>query len=401
MNRDTFYQKLEEINQIIDQSKYEENNIGVLSGLSGIALFKFYYNKFLNNNDHDLGSMLLEQSIASINQGYDYGTYCSGIAGLGWVMDHLEKEEFIEVNLDDLFCDLDEYLFDLMKKDLQRGDYDFLHGGIGYLFYFLNRFENTTSAPAKKNYKTYILESIELLKKGSETDGKTLKWISNISSKNSEKGYNFSLSHGMSSIVGILTKLSQHSAFEEKARPLLEGAVTYILKYQNPDSNGFSLFPSVIHENGHYEYQSRVAWCYGDLGIGIRLWFAGKALQNTSIKDNAIDILKHTAKRTTTAQTLVQDAGLCHGSFGNAQMFSRMYKETHMDVFKDAYDFWLQDGIHKAYHSDGYAGFKQWKAKDTWKKEISLLEGIAGIGLSIIDYLADFETNWDECLMIS
>ena len=29
------------------------------------------------------------------------------------------------------------------------------------------------------------------------------------------------------------------------------------------------------------------------------------------------------------------------------------------------------------------------------------IEGIAGIGLTILDYLADYDTNWDECLMIS
>ncbi len=71
-------------------------------------------------------------------------------------------------------------------------------------------------------------------------------------------------------------------------------------------------------------------------------------------------------------------------------------------VFKEATEFWIQDGLNKATHKDGLAGYKQWNAKDKeWVSNIPLLEGIAGIGLTIIDYLADFDSSWDECLMIS
>ncbi len=32
---------------------------------------------------------------------------------------------------------------------------------------------------------------------------------------------------------------------------------------------------------------------------------------------------------------------------------------------------------------------------------LPFLEGISGIGLVILDYLADYDSNWDECLMIN
>lgn len=31
---------------------------------------------------------------------------------------------------------------------------------------------------------------------------------------------------------------------------------------------------------------------------------------------------------------------------------------------------------------------------------MDILEGIAGIGLAIIDYLVDYDNNWNECLLI-
>jgi len=401
MNTEILNQKLKEINQIIEQGAHEKNNIGVLSGLSGIALFKFYYSKFLDKDNNDTGSILLEQSIQKINEGYSMGTFCSGIAGMGWVINHLKKEEFIDLDNDDMFLVVDEYLFDQMKTALNIGHYDFLHGGIGYAFYFLSRYESTDSALLKENYKRYLLSFLELLEKSSEKSKHSYKWISKIGLEGNKKGYNLSLSHGISSIIGILTKLSKHKEFEEIATKTLQGAITYILQYQNPNKQDSSLFPNVVFANETYEYKSRLAWCYGDLGIGIRLWHAGKALQDTSLQNIAVNILEHAAQRKTPEETLVVDAGLCHGSFGNAQMFLRMYKETNNSVFKKACEFWMQDGLNKATHTDGYAGYKQWKGPEEWKKEVSLLEGIAGIGLTIIDYLADFETNWDECLMIS
>lgn len=401
MNIDKLHQKLKEINTIIDQQQYQKENIGVLSGSSGIALFQFYYAKFLDKDITETSNSLMKNCIQKINEGYNHGTYCSGISGMGWVLNHLEQNDFIEIDIDNLCLDLDNYLYQLMVNDLQKGNYDFLHGGLGYAFYFLSRYENTKSDSAKKNYQAYLLFFIHLISKKSENYKNTIRWISEIGVEHKEKVYNLGLSHGMSSIVGILTKLSKHQYFEKETKLLLQLTISYILKYQKENTKGYSMFPNVIYENGFYEYKSRLAWCYGDLGIGIRLWYAAKALGDTSLKENAIKILEHAALRTNNEQNMVKDAGLCHGSFGNAQIFLRMYKETQMSVFKDACDFWIQDGLNKAIHMDGYAGYKQWKGANKWKKEVSLLEGIAGIGLTLIDYLADFDTNWDECLMIS
>jgi len=401
MNINKLHQKLKEINTIVDQQQYQEENIGVLSGLSGIALFQFYYAKFLDKDITDTGYKLIENCIQKINEGYNYGTYCSGISGMGWVLNHLEQSDFIEIDIDNLCLDLDNYLYQLMIDDLQKGNYDFLHGGLGYAFYFLSRYENTKSDSARKNYQTYLFSFIHLIHNKSEDYKNTLRWISEIGVKHKEKVYNLGLSHGMSSIVGILTKLSKHQYFEKETKFLLQKTISYILKYQKENAKGYSMFPSVIYENDSYEYKSRLAWCYGDLGIGVRFWHAAKVLQDLSLQNTAINILEHAALKTTKDETMVKDAGVCHGSFGNAQIFLRMFKETNNVNFKNACDFWIQDGLNKATHIDGYAGYKQWKGPNEWKKEVSLLEGIAGIGLTIIDYLADFETSWDECLMIS
>lgn len=407
MNKELLEKKLKEIDQIIKSKQSEETQIGVLAGLSGISLFQFYYSKYLDIDDHaDVGVEMLTECIDKINEGYSYPTFCTGIAGAGWVLDHLEQEEFMDADNDDLLPELDQYIHTFMVTDMNNGNYDFLHGAIGYAFYFLNRYRNTKSDELKEKYKTILLEFIDLLEGMSEKDGENKrKWESELSIETKERGYNLSLSHGMSSIVGILTKLHVHDDFKEKTETMLREAINYIMSHKSTEENPYSIFPSWVPLEEKEEDepgQSRLAWCYGDLGVAMRFWYASKTLGDKELGDEAVKFLKHSAKRIKQEDSLVRDAGVCHGSYGNAQMFYRMYKETGDQEFKDAFEFWIQDGIDRAIHEDGYAGYKQWKgAEKDWAPETSLLEGVAGIGLSIIDYLADFDTNWDECLMIS
>lgn len=390
--------KLSEINQAL---KYETNEqLGVLSGMSGRALFQFYYSKFLEIDEHaGIGTDILSRCIENINQGNIYPTFCTGLAGMGWTFYHLKKEGLIDLD-DELLIELDSYLYTVMVTNIKNGNYDFLHGAIGYGFYFLMRYKTTKSEKLKTEYKEYLIKLIDFLNQLSEREGNKTKWLSVLDIETGKKGYNLSLSHGISSIVNFLSRLYIYDDFQVKVEGMLKRGINYILSFKNENENSLSLFPSYIKKDEAIEWNSRVAWCYGDLGIGLSLWHSAKALKDNSIKNAAIQILEHSALRKTKENTMVMDAGLCHGSFGNAQIFNYMYRQTKYKVFKDAADFWINDGLGKAIHKDGYAGFRMW-TKDGWKNELSVLEGIAGIGLAIISYLSEEETNWDECLMIS
>ena len=404
MNKEKLEEKLKEINDLITTNYTDLGQLGVLAGLSGISLFKFYYSKYLDIDEHaDFGVDILSNCVDKINEGYSFPTFCGGLAGFGWVFDHLEEVEFMDADADELLSQFDDYLYNFLVSDMEKGNYDYLHGAIGYAFYFYNRFRNTKSKELKDRYETILLEFIDLLEGLSEKAGEDqLKWLSTLNIETGEKGYNLSLSHGMSSIVGILTKLNAFDMFKSKSEPLLLKSINFIRHHKQGDENSFSLFPSWVKDGDEKSGQSRMAWCYGDLGIGVRFWFAGKMLNDNELKAEAISILKHASKRTSQDDSLVLDAGVCHGSYGNAQMFYRMYKETKEPSFKEAADFWIQHGLDSAIHEGGYAGYKQWHGVDKqWTSELTLLEGIAGIGLTIIDQLADDDFTWDECLMIS
>lgn len=403
IKRELLNQKLSQIHQIIKENYQSEVDVGVLGGLSGLALFEFYYSKYLDVEEpSDFGVEIISSCISKINDGYGMPTFCSGIAGFGWVLDHLNEKEFIELDNDFLFDPIDSYLYEIMCSELKNGNYDFLHGAVGIGFYFLKRFKSTFSDRLRNRYKENILQLVNTLNGLSEKENGKYKWESVLDIEKGTRGYNLSLSHGISSILNFLSRLYQEEEFQSLVLPMLEGSVKYIHSFKSDSSQNLSLFPSWITKTAPIEYQSRISWCYGDLGIGISLLKAAKSIGDDNLKIEAIEILKHAAKRRTIDETRIIDAGFCHGSYGNAQIFNRIYKETRLPIFRETAHYWIQDGLDKAVHEDGYAGYKQWGGEDqTWKSELALLEGIAGIGLSIIDFLDEEENSWDECLMLS
>jgi hypothetical protein len=111
----------------------------------------------------------------------------------------------------------------------------------------------------------------------------------------------------------------------------------------------------------------------------------------------------HATKRRGLQKNGVVDAGICHGTAGIAHIFNRFYRDTQLDSFKHATDYWIDQTLKMAKFKDGLAGYKSWQGHENgWKNEYGLLEGIAGIGLVLHSYLhPEIEPTWDSCLLLS
>ncbi len=399
---DRLEKQLKDISEILKNTYNDDSEIGVFSGISGISLFQFYYSKYLGVDYYsDCGVEMITESINRINKGYNYPTYCGGIAGAGWVVEHLSEEGFVEIDTDGLLSDLDAYLYDIMVIDITNNNYDFLHGAIGYGYYFLKRFQNTKSEKLKVRYTEFLIKLLKHLQQLSIKNEKGIKWVSVIDKTTGVQGYNLSLSHGISSIINFLSRLHKYLEFRQSVVPLLKGAISFVLNYENEEEGALSLFPSWVSDP-YEKNSSRLSWCYGDLGLGVSLRIAAIALKDDDLYNKSLVILKHSAHRRTKEQSFVKDSAICHGAFGNALIFSRLYKETQDSLFQETASYWMKEGIAMATFEDGYVGYKQWGGDEIgWKNEIGFLTGIAGIGMTILFYLSDFETSWDECLMIS
>ncbi len=401
MNKDQLYGKLNEINEVLTRKFHKEGDIGILEGSAGISLFFFYYSRFNSSNESEsFGAKIIENAINKINEGYYNPSYCSGIVGLAWAIELLVEENFINADTGHIFNDLDDTFYSILISEIKKGNYDFLYGALGYGNYFIKKYKNTKSKKLKDRYRNYILELISQLQKISYKDRNGLKWYSYTDKVHEIEGCNLSLSHGMPGIIIFLAKLHKFSDFSKIVEPLLKDSIKYILSCENINVS-ISLFPNRFPLRNQNAANSRLAWCYGDLGVGMSMWYASKVLNDKALMENAVRILKHSAKRQTTAKTMVKDASICHGAYGIAQIFNRAYKEAKEIEFKEAANYWIIEGINMAIHKGEYAGYKQWVDKENWIGKVGLLEGIAGIGLVLIEAMSDIDLKWDECLLLS
>ena len=217
-----------------------------------------------------------------------------------------------------------------------------------------------------------------------------------------EKGYNISLSHGMASIAAFFIRLHQLNFETERVGRLLTQVITYILDQITYTEGSGSYFPSYSKKSNALNFNSRLGWCYGDLGIAHVLWQAAVSLKNKEWEDTAIQILLHNSNRRDLQKNDIMDAGLCHGSAGVAHIFWNLYLNTRVQKFQETTDYWLNITMQMEKYTEGSAGFMAWRTEKLggFVKSDSLLEGIAGIGLVLLSHLNSNETGWDECFML-
>ena len=154
-----------------------------------------------------------------------------------------------------------------------------------------------------------------------------------------------------------------------------------------------SFFPSFPKDCMDEIRKSRLAWCYGDLGVIFALINIGEALQDVDTTDSALKMAVVCAdKRRGVPDNMVYDACICHGASGVAQAFSALYRKTGYDKFADAYSYWRTQSLKMGVYENGHIDFRNYDVTNrNWRKTNSFLEGNAGVGLMLLnsDYILD------------
>jgi lantibiotic modifying enzyme len=376
------------------QKQKDNKSLGLYTGEYGILLFLFYYSKYSKDKKYislteNYAEILLNQFAKELR----LHTFCSGLSGVLYLFEFLRENCFIDMDVSDTQPALDNYLILQMRQDIQQARYDFMHGALGVGLYFLK----------KKTEQGVIQELINFLYNTADKgiDNKIFKWKSIINAEKNIVGYNIALSHGISSIIVFLSRVVKSGMVNEKISEMLSGAVNYVLSQQMDFRQCGSCFPSQSLENKNYSiFKSRLAWCYGDLGVAMALSQAGKTTNNMEWQEKGLSIFLQSTQRLSVADSLVQDAGICHGSAGIAMIYNRMFLETRRNEFKEASNYWLGQTINFSQFSDGLVGYKTCRL-DGWICDYSLLTGITGIGLVFLSCLKNDKQMWDEMVLLS
>lgn len=386
----------EKIGLIIHElERTEIQGPGLYGGASGVSLFWQYCSLYTNQQRHKLlARSSIESALKSVQNmplRYDFS---SGVAGILWAITHLSKEGHIDWNLtENIGTDIHEFLLKSSTEDFNKGEYDYMHAGLSTLPYFVERSDNLECRDS-------IIEIVNLLEHIAHLFPEGIAWQEASEFLiNDIRRYNLGMAHGIPGIIVLMCKIWQQNIDRIRVGGLIEKSINYILDKERR-SYGSSLFPSTYPSDGIYN--SRVAWCYGDLGIAVALFQAGQILGNKMWQNKAVDIALHTCNRKQ-EQGRVRDTPICHGTSGNAHLFNRMFQYTGKPEFRSAALYWYDETLNMHDQLGHFRHLVTYKEGDkaVFEYQIGLLEGIAGVGLSLIAGVSEVEPKWDKCFLIS
>ncbi|HEV7518070.1 MAG TPA: lanthionine synthetase LanC family protein, partial [Thermoanaerobaculia bacterium] len=223
-----------------------------------------------------------------------------------------------------------------------------------------------------------------------------------------EGHYNLGVAHGVPGVIGFLAlaldaAAGLPAATAEEARRLLEGAVDWVLAQRLP-TGAASLFPYNFTP-GMEPSASRLAWCYGDLGIAATLLAAARVAGEPAWEAEALVTARHAAARPAEGAGVV-DAGLCHGAAGVAHLFNRLHQASGDDALGAAARAWFGRALALRQPGEGIGGFRAWlpdgadRAGDLgWRSDPGFLTGVAGIGLALLAATTPVAPDWDRVLL--
>lgn len=395
-------QKTKEIVEVV--ADFNFNNLSLFSGDTGTLFLLSYYSEYTKDEKY---LEKVEEIITDIYTNIQEGRYpinfsfSNGVTGFLWAINNLKSSGHIDIDIKEYFEGIIPLVYDYIFEKIEKGDYDFLHGALGPATFLMDTYDIfPENINVLKQFNVFLLDQGVCNHKKD-----TMYYISKVlkNENDSLEVINLSLSHGMASIIDYMTRCLKIS---DLADPTIEKALRRIINFYKINQNTVkpqkSYFPSWINLQGSDQSNSRLAWCYGDLGIGLVIYKAGKLFGDSDLMDYALSILKHTLDRKDPKIENIFEGNFCHGSSGLVEIYRSIYQVTNDSDFLEAANYWLQVTLDLAVYKDGNAGYKRFYGMEKeYRNDCTLLEGVSGIGVVFLETLLEKPLGWKSALMLN
>lgn len=322
----------------------------------------------------DLRAALVEQATSQMADRPTTAALYGGFTGLAWCVEHLSADEDEDANEA-----IDAALLGVLGASPWRGKLDLIGGLVGIGVYALERLPRTTAVAC-------LGLVVDRLQERSEPRDGGFAWKSDprhlgvLRAQYPDGAYDLSVAHGAAGVVALLGRACNVPEVAERARPLLEGAVAWLLRQRLPPGSP-SLFPWFAGD----ATPTRAAWCHGDPGIAAALLLAARAAGEPRWERAAIEIALASTELLELHVGLV-DPCICHGSAGLAHLFNRLHHATGERRFADVARAWFRRTLR----------YGRVRGSDA-----SFLTGVTGVALSFLGAISSVEPNWDRVLLCS
>jgi len=339
-----------------------------------------------------------------------------GLSGLGWVAHHVS--DLLDIGrLDEDSQEsgtaaggapeigitewIDSALLRKLSRDW-RGSFDLISGLVGVGVYFFERLESSAAA---KEGLILVMNHLESL---AEHHPEGITWhtppgsLPEVQRQRTPYGYYcLGVAHGVPGVIHFLSQMTSARIEEHRARALLEPAVEWLIAHQRPRGS-LSFYSPYITATDSFD--SRLSWCYGDLGILAIIMQAGNA-GSSLCKAHASELLEH-CLAWPPERAGVNDAQMCHGTVGLAHIFNRLFHLTGDGRCRERALFWIERTLQLQVPNAGVAGYQAFTRPEptggiVWEPNPAFLDGAIGIALCLTAALSPVEPKWDRLLLLS
>ena len=329
-----------------------------------------------------------------------------GFTGVGWTFQHLAGRLFPAAEAADASDEIDDALCGVLDGRW-AGPYDLIAGLAGFVLHALE-------GPPRRASDRLLELALAELDRHAEADGGGRTWrtrpelLPAHQRAESPRGhYNLGVAHGVPGVVAAAAAAVSRGAGGEPARRLLDDAAAWLLgREQGPEAearfaNWIDAAAGGGPEPSPATQPTRLAWCYGDLGIAAVLDLAGRAAQRADWRHTARRLARSAAARPA-ERSGIRDAGLCHGAAGVAHLFNRLAQSTGDAVLADAARRAYAEALDLRQPGRGIGGFLAWEpSRGGWQADPGFLTGAAGVGLGLLAGVSAVEPEWDRALAVS
>ena len=394
-------------------------------GRAGLAiLFATLAQARSGYGDDETAMRFLNEAIVAVSMLPMLPSLYSGFTGVAWAVAHLDASanrrgsgvpaasdgartplnlsESANPPSDDPNEAIDEALIQYLSQSPWRGEYDLISGLVGIGVYALERLPRPSAVICLERVLNRLDETAERSREGIAwfTPPEHLPdWQRTLCP---DGYYNLGLAHGVPGVIALLGGACAANVLRAKAQPLLEGAVSWLLRQKLPEGAGSSF--SSWAGPGVERDASRLAWCYGDVGLAAALLVAARCTDNPDWEREAVEIMRRAAERSL-EQAGIVDAGLCHGAAGLGHLFNRMFQTTGEMQFKEAGQFWFERTLEMRQPNQGIAGYSGYLPLEDgtpqWVADPGILTGAAGIALALLATTTSIEPAWDRMMLVS
>ncbi len=248
MTNSTFSSSQRITNTLLLNASFIEN-LGLMHGKMGISVFFFHLAKQTKNQIYeDYAGELIDEIYEEItaNTPVDFE---NGLAGIGWGIEYLVQNGFIEADTDEVLEEFDNRIFKELIYNTPK-DIGLLNGLLGIGAYFLKRIQNPASNDEKiltLTNKQTLIHLIDELDRRTQDITSIIKEPGDSDILHKEPTPIFDITWNYSALLLLLAELYQQNIFNFKVEKIILRLIQPLLdgNFPNLKSNQLLLYYSI------------------------------------------------------------------------------------------------------------------------------------------------------------